>query len=73
MAPGTRRIPDPAEVQPWFDAVTRLWDDPAAYAGAAARALAAAGRLYDDAGLRTRYLDHVTDPGPFPPLFGDQS
>ena len=71
MQPTTRGIPDAHEVQPWFDALTRLWDDPAAYAQASARAQATATTLYAEATLRPRYLAYLTDPGPFPPLFRD--
>lgn len=71
MRPDTRRIPEPHEVQPWFDAVTRLWDDPAAYAAAAAQAQTTANALYAEATLRPSYLAYLTDPGPYPPLFRD--
>ena len=69
MQPGTRRVPEAHEVQPWFDAVTRLWDNPAAYAAASAQAFAIANARYAEATLRPRYLAYLTDPGPFPPLF----
>ena len=67
MQPGTRRLPEEAEVEPWFDAVTGLWDDPARYAAAAARALDTAKRLYTEAALYARYLEAFTSP--CPPLF----
>ena len=55
-----RRLPSAEEVGPWYDAIVRLWDDPAAYAAASARASAAARRLYDEAALRRRYIDYFT-------------
>ena len=67
MDAGTRRIPDEAELEHWFDAVVALWDDQAHYAAAAGRARAAASRLYAEADLHARYLDAFT--GPCPPLF----
>ena len=63
------RLPTDAEMAPWFDAIIRLWDDPAAYARASAAARAAAATLYDETTQRRRYLDYFSDPGPFPPLF----
>ncbi len=68
LGPKTTRVPSEAEVEPWFAAVTRLWDDEAAYARASAAARLAAIRLYDEAALRRRYLDYFLNPGPFPPV-----
>ena len=42
MEPAGRRVPDPEEVRPWFEAVTRLWDDASAYQRVADSARAAA-------------------------------
>ena len=71
MRPETRIVPSEAEVEPWFGAVVRLWDDSFAYDQAARTARAAAVRLYDEASLRRRYLAYFEDPGPFPlPLAG---
>jgi glycosyltransferase involved in cell wall biosynthesis len=72
MEPAGRRVPEPAEVGPWFDAVTRLWDDEAEYQRVATAARAAAHRLYDEATLRQRYAAYFTTPGPYPPLFDDE-
>ena len=38
----TTRLPSEAEVEPWYDAVCALWDDPALYRAMAARAHAIA-------------------------------
>jgi glycosyltransferase involved in cell wall biosynthesis len=70
MAPGSRRIPEAKEVEPWFEAVTRLWDDPAEYQRVATAARATAHRLYDETDLRRRHAAFFTAPGPYPPLFG---
>ena len=59
LGPDVRRLPSEAETQPWFDAICGLWDDPAAYAAASARARAAGERLYGEAQLRPRYLDYL--------------
>lgn len=63
------RLPSKAEMQPWFDAVTHLWDDRDAYARASAGATAEAHRLYGEATLRRRYLDYFEASPPYPPLF----
>lgn len=72
LTPSERRVPSEAEMQPWFDAVVRLWDDPAAYARASAAARQTAEALYGEDRQRQRYLDYFTDPGPFPPLFPEE-
>ena len=69
MEAAEARIPAAAEVQPWFEAVTRLWDDPVAYQQAASAARATADRLYSEAALRRQYEDWFTQPGPYPALF----
>ena len=50
-----QRVPAEADLQPWFDAVTRLWDDPSDYARASAAARAAAERLYAEPAQRRAY------------------
>jgi len=62
------RIPTEAEMQPWFDAVVRLWDDADAYEQVAANGRAVAARLYDEADVRRSYVDYFEDPGPFEPV-----
>lgn len=69
MEPHGDRVPEVAEAGPWFDAVTRLWDDSAAYRRAAMAARSTAERLYDEDGVRRRHAAFFTAPGPFPPLF----
>ncbi len=65
------RVPEAAEVEPWFAAVIRLWDDPDEYQRVASAARAAATRLYDEVQLRRRYEAWFTQTGPFEPLFSD--
>jgi glycosyltransferase involved in cell wall biosynthesis len=69
MGPQEKRIPAAHEVQPWFDAVTRLWDDPVEYDRVAVAARTAAHRLYDEPVLRRRYDAFFTAPGPRGDLF----
>jgi glycosyltransferase involved in cell wall biosynthesis len=60
MAHDTNRLPDEAEVEPWFDAVCTLWDDPSAYGAIAARARALAVDRYDEQLSRRRHVDYFT-------------
>jgi glycosyltransferase involved in cell wall biosynthesis len=71
MGTHERRLPEASEVEPWFEAVTRLWDDAAEYNRLATAARAAAHRLYDEARLRRRYEAWFTAPRPYEPLFAD--
>lgn len=70
LEPGSCLVPEAAELKPWFEAVTRLWDDPAEYQRVATAARTAAHRLYDETSLRRRHAAFFTAPGPYPPLFG---
>jgi glycosyltransferase involved in cell wall biosynthesis len=69
MQPQERRVPEAGEMEPWFDAVVRLWDDPAEYDRVATAARAAARRLYDETTLRQRYEAYFTAPPPYETLF----
>jgi glycosyltransferase involved in cell wall biosynthesis len=70
MQPAGRRVPEAEEVTPWFEAVTRLWDDTTEYQRAGTAARATAHCLYDEATLRRRHAAFFTASGPFPPLLG---
>ncbi len=57
MKAHTRRLPEPAEIQPWFDTVTPLWDGPVAgdtWAAAARHA------VYDEDRQRARTVAYPT-------------
>jgi glycosyltransferase involved in cell wall biosynthesis len=69
LRPGTAQVPTEEETQPWFDAVIRLWDDPAEYERASTAALTEAEILYDEVTLRARYLAYFEAPPPWPPVF----
>jgi glycosyltransferase involved in cell wall biosynthesis len=60
MTDRTRRLPGEAEVEPWLDAVTSLWDDPSLYADMSARAHALARTRYAEDVSRKRHLDYFT-------------
>jgi Glycosyl transferases group 1 len=52
--------PTDDEVQPWFDAVCRLWDDRAFYDGVSARARVLAEDRYGEPAARRRHVDYFT-------------
>jgi glycosyltransferase involved in cell wall biosynthesis len=60
MAYDTTQLPGEADVQPWFDAVCALWDDPALYVAMAARARQIAGERYSEDVSRRRHVDYFT-------------
>jgi glycosyltransferase involved in cell wall biosynthesis len=64
-----RRIPDAEEVRPWFEAVTRLWDDATEYQRIADAARKGARQRYDETDLRQRHAAFFTAPPPYPDLF----
>jgi glycosyltransferase involved in cell wall biosynthesis len=68
MTPETSRLPTEAEVEPWYDAVCRLWDDPALYQAIAARARAIADARYREEVSRKAHIDFFTSlkPGTAP-------
>ncbi|MCL4203359.1 MAG: glycosyltransferase [Pirellulaceae bacterium] len=63
LMPTTARLPSPAEVQPWFDAVCRLWDDLLRYARASAAARSAAELHYGETALKRRYCAYFSSVG----------
>jgi glycosyltransferase involved in cell wall biosynthesis len=70
MTPSSTTLPTESETQPWFEAVCELWDDPAQYAKASARARRTAEEIYAEPILRQRYLDYFESlHSPPPPLF----
>jgi Glycosyl transferases group 1 len=60
MTVDSTQVPTDDEVQPWFDAVCRLWDDGAFYARVAARARELAQQRYAEAAARRRHVDYFT-------------
>lgn len=54
----TRTLPEADDVAPWFDAITRLWDDSHAYVAASTAARRAAEARYAEPVMRQRYLDY---------------
>src|SRR5262245_39232400 len=56
----TKKLPTAQEVQPWYDAVCALWDDPALYDAIAQRGRQIAGDRYSEAVSRKKHLDYFT-------------
>jgi len=54
------RLPSEADVQPWFDAVCDLWDDPALYERVACRARQIAEERYAERVARQRHVAYLT-------------
>jgi glycosyltransferase involved in cell wall biosynthesis len=60
MSHETKTLPSESEVQPWFDAVCALWDDPPLYRSMADRARQIADARYSEATSRAKHLDYFT-------------
>jgi glycosyltransferase involved in cell wall biosynthesis len=56
----TTKIPSESEIEPWFDAVCELWDDPALYQAMAGRARQIAEERYSESVSRRRHIDFFT-------------
>lgn len=64
----TTTLPSEQEVEPWFDAVCALWDDPTLYQAVATRAHQIAEERYSERVSRRKHLDYFTSlkPGACP-------
>jgi glycosyltransferase involved in cell wall biosynthesis len=64
----TTKLPSEAEIEPWFDAVVALWDDPAHYRALAERARQIAGERYSEKVSRQKHVEYFTSlkPGGHP-------
>jgi glycosyltransferase involved in cell wall biosynthesis len=60
MTNDTAKLPTEQEIEPWYDAITRVWDDPALYAAMAARARRFADERYSEARSREQHVDYFT-------------
>jgi hypothetical protein len=75
MTAQTTRLPAEREAEPWFEAVTSLWDDTSAYRSMAARARQIAEERYTEDLSRMRHVQYFTSlkPGKGPLLHRCQS
>jgi len=64
----TTKLPSEEEIQPWFEAVCTLWDDPAHYRSVAMRARQLADERYSERVSRKKHVDYFTSlkPGGHP-------
>lgn len=69
LTPNSMQPPSVEEMEPWFEAVCSLWDDPAAYAEASRLARETAERLYSEPTQRQRYHEYFTSLKPGGRLF----
>ena len=58
MTQQTTRLPTEMEVEPWYEAVTSLWDDAELYRTMSARARQIADERYDERVSRKRHVDY---------------
>jgi glycosyltransferase involved in cell wall biosynthesis len=58
MTPTGERLPEAADVGPWFAAVCEWWDHPEQYAAASDLARRTAREFYAEAVLKSHYLDY---------------
>lgn len=69
LTPDATDLPSEEDVRPWFQAVCRLWDDPAYYAEASKRARAEAEHRFAEPVMRRRYCEYFESLGPGGTLF----
>jgi glycosyltransferase involved in cell wall biosynthesis len=60
MTHETTRLPSEQEIEPWFDAVCALWDNPVLYEAMSARARELADARYGEALSRRQHVDYFT-------------
>jgi hypothetical protein len=61
------------EIEPWYDAVCGLWDDPALYQAVASRARQIAEARYGEAVSRKTHIDFFTSLKPGGRPFAERS
>ena len=72
LTPQSRELPSVADVEPWFEAVCGLWDDPGRYGDASANARAFAEQHYGETLMRQRYAEYFQGLGRGGDLFDGQ-
>jgi glycosyltransferase involved in cell wall biosynthesis len=60
MTPKTTELPSEREIEPWYDAVSALWDDASHYDAVASRARTIAEERYSEAVSRGKHVDYFT-------------
>ena len=60
MTPQTTDVPSEHEIEPWYEAVCALWDDPNFYRSVATRARQIAEERYSEGVSRKQHVDYFT-------------
>jgi glycosyltransferase involved in cell wall biosynthesis len=60
MTPETTDVPSEHEIEPWYEAVCTLWDDPRFYRSVATRARQIAEERYSEDVSRKQHVDYFT-------------
>jgi glycosyltransferase involved in cell wall biosynthesis len=60
MTPETTDVPSEREIEPWYEAVCSLWDDPILYRSVATRARQIAEQRYSEDVSRKQHVDYFT-------------
>ncbi len=60
MTPTTTRVPSEREIEPWYEAVCALWDDPALYRAIGTRGREIADERYSESVSRKKHVDYFT-------------
>ena len=60
MTPDTTQLPTEQELEPWYEAVSELWDSSDLYASMAARARVIADERYSEVVSRRKHVDYFT-------------
>jgi hypothetical protein len=60
MTPETTDLPSEQEIEPWYDAVCALWDDPTLYRSVATRARQIAEERYNEDVFRKLHVEYFT-------------
>ena len=60
MTSKTTKVPSESEIEPWYNAVCTLWDDPALYQAVGARARQIAAERYSEAVSRRTHVEYFT-------------
>ena len=56
----TTKLPSEQEIEPWYEAVCALWDEPALYRALASRAHQIAAERYSESVSRKKHVDYFT-------------
>jgi hypothetical protein len=73
MTEKTTALPSEREIEPWYEAVCRLWDDRSLYQSIATRARLIADERYSERVSRTKHVDYFTSLKPGGRILAEQA